>query len=175
VNALKPSVLSVALSDFVTEFESSEGGSGMVPAAEVRMLASFLLDTGYLCRYTKGGSSRPARNGRVMSRMQASDLRPSWRLIAPPKKQQKVPRGESTPQRDVKNEDCSGDVYENKGINDKMSLQKVGHLRQSAAIQGKIPDLLYQVTRRFRFMRGLFVETPYSFLDCEDRRVKDEG
>jgi hypothetical protein len=54
--------------------------------------------------------------------MLASALRPSWRfrytLSKPP------PHGEARVRKDVKNEGRSGDVYENKGRHDKMSLEK---------------------------------------------------
>jgi hypothetical protein len=71
-----------------------------------------------------------------MSTLEASNLRLSWRLITP-QKQQKVTRGESSPQRDVKNEDCSGDVYENKWNTDKMASKKsdiYGKVRQFSRI-----------------------------------------
>jgi hypothetical protein len=77
-----------------------------------------------------------------MSSVQAFNLRPSWRLTTP-KKQQKVARGESSLQKNVKNEGRSDYVYENKQNMDKMPRQNEGHLRKSeadfAAISSKLP------------------------------------
>jgi hypothetical protein len=67
-----------------------------------------------------------------MSSLQAFNLRPLWRLISP-RNQQKVACGGIVPRRDVKNEDCSGDVYENKWDADKMASKKsdiYGKVRQ---------------------------------------------
>ena len=60
-----------------------------------------------------------------MPSREGSNLRPLWRF-----RQsldiQKVTNGTPPPPRDVKNEDRSGYVYENKGDNDKMSGEKHG-------------------------------------------------
>src|SRR5208283_2550531 len=55
-----------------------------------------------------------------MPSRQVSNLRPLWRFRHP-LNQQKVTNGEPPPQKDVKNEGRSGNVYENKGSNDKLS------------------------------------------------------
>jgi len=67
----------------------------------------------------------------LMQRMEDSNLRQLWRLT---NVLFKVRNGALT-RRDVKNEDCSGDVYENTGADDKLSGENTGFLQKDAPIE----------------------------------------
>ena len=67
----------------------------------------------------------------LMLRVEDSSLRQLWRLTS---MLLKVANGTPTP-RDVKNEGTSGDVYENKGDDDKMSIEKHGIFQENAATE----------------------------------------
>jgi hypothetical protein len=66
----------------------------------------------------------------LMQRMEDSSLRQLWRLM---NMLFRVRNGGLT-LRDVKNETTTGDVYENKGDDDKMSSEKQGFFHENAAI-----------------------------------------
>jgi len=67
-------------------------------------------------------------NALLMQRMEDSSLRQLWRLT---NTLVKVRNGALT-QRDVKNEDRPGDVYENKGASDRMADNGSGFLAEIA-------------------------------------------
>jgi hypothetical protein len=71
--------------------------------------------------------------------VEGSNPRPLWRL-RPTSTQQKVTIGAPPPQKDVKNEGTSGDVYENKGSNDKMPEKMSGFCARLRPILQKTTD-----------------------------------
>jgi hypothetical protein len=82
-----------------------------------------------------------ARLGRTLPMPQeASALHPSWR-IQDPLHHQKVTTGRQRPERDVKNEDRSGYVHENKWKHDKLSCQIADICAQLKPILQKITVL----------------------------------
>jgi hypothetical protein len=64
-----------------------------------------------MCRYSSLVSARPARKDCA----HAASFWPPPILAIPPRPKQKVPNGEATTQKDVKNEDSSSEFIENKG------------------------------------------------------------
>ena len=68
---------------------------------------------------------------------EVSGLQPSWRFRHP-LNQQKVTQGGPPPPKTIKNEGQSGNVYENKGSNDKLSETMPDICAQSEPILQKI-------------------------------------
>jgi hypothetical protein len=74
-----------------------------------------------------------------MPSREGSNLRPLWRFCHASNKQ-KVTQGGRPPQKDVKNEGRSGDIYENKGQGDNLTDSNSGICAQSKPILPKITD-----------------------------------
>jgi hypothetical protein len=92
-----------------------------------------------------------ARRGRTV-RMQrgAFGLHPSWRFRHT-LNQQKVTNGGRPPQKSIKNEGRSGNVYENKGSNDKLTETTSGICAQLNPILKKIKAWEGQFTVNYAF------------------------
>jgi hypothetical protein len=118
-----------------------------------------------------------------MPSREGSNLRPLWRLCQSLDKQ-KVTNGTPPPQRDVKNEDRSGYVYENKWSHDKLSdeipaiyIELTRILKKIAGFEGlfavdcafgaafmkiTLPDASWSVVAAATtFLPSLFAHLPY--------------